>query len=181
MDIITTARRFELTPQLREHAEKRLRKLGRYFDHILEARLVLDQEKRRHIAELTVRANGTELISREETHDMVSSIDRVVDRIERQIKKLNARLKDRKTRRPVPAVAPVEEEEIPETDSADEWNPVVVRGHQWHKKEATVEEAINLLREKDEDYILFRNSRTGKVGLVHTRPDGNFGFVEEGD
>jgi putative sigma-54 modulation protein len=181
MDVVTTARRFELTPQMREHAEKRLRKLGRYSENIMEARLVLDQEKRRQIAELTVLANGAELISREETHDMVSSIDRVVDRIERQIKKLSARQRDRKTRRPIPPGAPVEEEELPEAESREEWGPVVVRGHQWHPGEASVEDAIRALREKDEDFLLFRNSRTGKVGVVYTRPDGNFGLVEEGD
>jgi putative sigma-54 modulation protein len=181
MDVVTTARRFKLTPQMREHAEKRLRKLGRYSENIMEARLVLDQEKRRQIAELTVLANGAELISREQTHDMVSSIDRVVDRIERQLKKLNARQRDRKTRRPIPPSPPVEEEELPETETADEWGPVVVRGHQWEPGETSVEEAIRWLRDKDEDLLLFRNSRTGKVGVVYTRPDGNFGLIEEGD
>ena len=112
---------------------------------------------------------------------MVSSIDRVVDRIERQIKKLNARQRDRKTRRPIPPGPPVEEQELPEAESGEEWGPVVVRGHQWHPGEASVEDAIRALREKDEDFLLFRNSRTGKVGVVYTRPDGNFGLVEEGE
>jgi putative sigma-54 modulation protein len=181
MDIITTARRFEITPELRDHAERRLSKLDRYLDQILEAHLVLDQQKHRQIAELTVRANGAEMISREETPDMITSIDRVVDRIERQIKKHNARLKDRKARRPVAAATPVEEEELSDVESQDEWGVIVVRGRQWHPESVSVEEAIGILRESDEDFLLFRNSRTGKVGLVHTRPDGNFGFVEESD
>ncbi len=178
MDIITTARRFDLTPQVREHAEKRLQKLGRYFDHIQEVHIVLAQEKHRQIAEVTVRANGTELISREETHDMVSSIDRVVDRLEKQIKKVNARLKDRKSRKTVAAGVPVEEAELPEVEPEEEWSPVVVRGHQWHPEPVSVEDAIRLLRDSDRDFLLFRNARSGKVSLVHHRPDGNFGFVE---
>lgn len=178
MDIITTARRFELTPQVKEHAEKRVQKLGRYFDHIQEVHVVLAQEKHRQIAEVTVRADGAELTSRQETHDMLESIDLVVDRLENQVKKLNARLKDRKNRRTVAAGVPIEETELTEVEPEVEWNPVVVRGRQFHPQPATVEEAIRVLREQDQDLLLFKNSKTGKVSLVHIRPDGNFGFVE---
>ncbi|MBM3287766.1 MAG: ribosome-associated translation inhibitor RaiA [Candidatus Eisenbacteria bacterium] len=178
MDIITTARRFEMTQGVRDHAEKRLQKLARYSDHIQEVHLVLAQEKHRQIAELTVHASGAELTSREESHDMLSSIDSVVDRLERQVKKLNARMKDRKSRRPVPIGVPVEEGDLAEVEPEEEWSPVVVRGLQWHPEPISVEDAIRLMREKDNDLLLFKNARSGKVSLVHLRPDGNFGFVE---
>lgn len=179
MDIITTARRFDLTPSLREHAQKRLQKLGRYGDHIQEIHLILTQDKHRHIAEVTVHTAGTELISKEETHDMVESIDRVIERIEKQISKVYARMKDRKSRPQVSAVeAPIAEEEIPETEGDEEWAPVVVRGKGWHPQPISVEEAIRLLREGEQDYVLFRNARSGKVSLVHLRADGNFGLVD---
>ncbi len=179
MDIITTARRFDLTPPLREHAHKRLQKLERYGDHIKEIHLILTQDKHRHIAEVTVHAAGTELISKEETHDMVESIDRVVERIEKQISKTFARMKDRKTRPAVASVeAPVMEGEIPEAEREEEWAPVVVRGEGWHPQPVSVEEAIRLLRESEQDFLLFRNIRSGKVSLVHLRADGNFGLVD---
>jgi putative sigma-54 modulation protein len=165
---------------LRDHATKRLEKLGRYFDSIQEAHLILDQEKHRQIAELTIHANGTELISREETNDMLSSIDSVIDRIERQIKKLNARLKDRKNRRPVPpGVVPVAEEDLTESEPEEVWSPVVVRSRAWHAQPVTVEQAIQVLREGENDFVLFRNAKTGKIALIHHRPDGNFGLAEE--
>ena len=179
MDIITTARRYELTPPVREHAQKRLEKLSRYSDHIQEVHLVLDQEKHRQIAEVTIQAHGTELISREETPDMLASIDRVIERIERQIKKLNARVKDRKLRRPVTATQAFAEVELPvEEVVEEEWSPVVVRGEEWIPNPITVEDAIRHLREVDKDFVLFKNSRSGKISLIHHRPDGNFGFVE---
>ena len=179
MDIITTARRFDLTPPLREHAEKRLQKLGRYGDNIQEIHLILTQDKHRHIAEVTVRAAGTELFSKEETHDMVESIDRVIDRIEKQISKVYARMRDRKARPAIAAFeAPYAEEEIPETEAEEAWAPVVVRGTGWHPEPITVDDAIHILREGEQDFILFRNSRNGKVSLVHLRTDGNFGLVD---
>lgn len=179
MDIITTARRFELTPDVREHAEKRLQKLERYFDHIQEIHLILAQEKHRQIAEVAVHANGTELISRQETHDMLASIDQVVDRLERQLKKYNARLKDRKSRRPVAAGHLVEESDLSEVEVEEEFSPVVVREQGWHADgPLTVEEAIRMLRDSDRDHLMFRNGKTAKVTMVHLRPDGNFGIIE---
>jgi putative sigma-54 modulation protein len=178
MDIITTARRYELTPDVREHAESRLQKLGRYHDHIQDIHLVLAQEKHRQIAEVTLHVNGADMTSRQESHDMVESIDQVVDRIEKQLKKLSARMRDRKTRRTVSAAHPIEETELPEVEPEEEFAPVVVRGRQWHPEPVSVEDAIRLLREKNEDFLLFRNARSGKVSVIHLRSDGNFGFIE---
>ena len=42
-------------------------------------------------------------------------------------------------------------------------------------------ERFRTLRESDSDFLMFRNERTSKIGLVYARPDGNFGFVEEAE
>jgi len=178
MEITTTGRHFKLTPEIKDLAERRIQKLERFSDLVREAHLVLTQEKYRHIAELSLYASGSELVSREETPEMVSSIDRVVDRMERQLKKLHTRMKDRKTPRVVPSFAVVEEAELPEVEPEEEYSPVVVRGFQYSTNPLTVEEAIRLLREKDWELLLFPNSRTGRPALVHLRADGNFGLVE---
>lgn len=178
MEIITTARRMKLTPELKEMAEKRIQKLSRYSDQILEVHLVLSEEKYRQIAELTLRAAGSDLVSRESTGDMAASIDSVVDRMERQLKKLNARIKDRKAMRPVPAFSVVEETDLAEVEVEEEFSPVVVRGQQFAKEPLLVEDAIRHMREKDWDLMLFQNSKSGRPCLVHLRDDGNFGLVE---
>jgi putative sigma-54 modulation protein len=179
MDIMTTARHFELTPQIREYARKRLEKLQRYLERVDEVHVVLAAEKYRQIAEVTLRTRGTEIVSREESDEMMMSIDRVVDRIERQVKRLNARRKDRKLRRgaePRAASEPEAAEEEIEVEEA--FAPVVIRQEAFHPEPITVEQAIEELRRRQEDYLLFQNARSGRVALVHLRPDGNFGLVE---
>jgi putative sigma-54 modulation protein len=95
MEITTTARHFELTPAIREHGEKRLQKLTRYFDRITKTNVVLIREKHRQIAEITLRVNGSDLVSREETNDVFLSIDRAVESLERQLKRHKERLVER--------------------------------------------------------------------------------------
>jgi putative sigma-54 modulation protein len=193
MDIITTARHFELTPGLKEHTQKRLEKLGRFLGGVEDVHVILTTEKHRRIAEISLRARGTEVVGRDESDDMVTSIDRVVDRIERQLKRLHARRRDR-ARTPKPdltqpepaaealAAAEAEAETEQELDlslyAEEEFAPVVVRGGQYHPVPVTVEDAIRIMRERDEDLMLFVNSQTGKPAMVHLRPDGNYGLVE---
>ncbi|MBP7669585.1 MAG: ribosome-associated translation inhibitor RaiA [Candidatus Eisenbacteria bacterium] len=185
MDIVTTARRYEITPEIREHVRKRLQKLERYLDGFAEVHVVLAQEKYRQIAEINVHARGIEIISREESDDMTTSIDKVVDRIERQVKRLTARRKERKPRRgaerPATEAAEAVEEEAAEEEAAefeDVFAPVVIRQETYHGEPLTVEEAIELLRQQRLDYLLFPNKRDGRITLVYERPDGNYGLVE---
>lgn len=191
MDIITTARHFDLTPGLREHAEKRLEKLQRYLGGVDDIHVILTTEKHRRIAEIALHAAGTEVVGRDESDDMITSIDRVVDRIERQLKRLRARKRNRKLRRPLryepleeapPLTAEheeVEDEEVDfQIDEVEDFSPVVVRGENYHGEPISVEEAIRILRESDQDQLLFLNSQSKKVSMVHLRPDGNYGFIE---
>lgn len=186
MDILTTARNTELTPAVREHAEKRLRKLERYVNDLQEVHLVVKREKYRHVAEVTLRANGADIISRDESDDLLTSIDRVVDRVERQVKKLRARIKGKsKARRQTlrGAIRPEQPEGAPaaeeEEEAGEEYPPVLVPQQEvFHSEPITVAQAVEQLRDQSEDVLLFRNERTGAVSVVYVRPDGNIGFAE---
>ena len=180
MDIITTARRFEMTAEIREHARKRLQKLERYVDRAAEAHVVLEREKYRQIAEISVHARGTEISSREESDDMLLSIDRVADRLERQLKRLRARRHAHKARRgeEAPETTGVEESEEEEAAVEDSFSPVVIRQEGFHPEPLTVEEAIALLEAGEREFLLFKNKRDGVVALVHLRADGNYGLME---
>jgi len=191
MDIITTARHFDLTPGIRDHARKRIEKLERYLGGVEDVHVILTTEKHRRIAEISLRARGTEVVGRDESDDMITSIDRVVDRIERQLQRLRARRRDRKPprgmRREVEEAAPLVAEEISDEEDSEalalemgeeEFAPVVVPSTSCHSEPVSVEEAIRIMRDRDEDLLLFTNAQTRRPAMVHLRPDGNYGFVE---
>ncbi|MCK4303791.1 MAG: ribosome-associated translation inhibitor RaiA [Candidatus Eisenbacteria sp.] len=193
MEIITTARHFEMTPEIREHAEKRLEKLRRFLGGVDEVHVVLATERYRQIAEIALHARGTEVISRSVSDDMLASIDRVVDRLERQLERLTARRKRNRKMRRTPRLdlaqsepaalgsAATDEDEEEEGSGLDEemdFSPVVVRGDQFHPDPISVEKAIEILRDRNEDFMLFKNTQSQKINLIHVRPDGNYGLVE---
>jgi len=178
MEITTTCRRYEVEPGIMEHAEKRINKLERYVDSIQEAHLVLAQEKYRYRAELTIHADGVDVTSRENSKDMGTSIDSVCARVERQLKKHAARLKKRNTARIVPMGSVLDERDLPEVEVEEEYAPVVVRSAEVAPSAMSVEQAIEFLREKDWDLMMFENSRSGRNAVIYHRPDGNYGLVE---
>ena len=99
MQIRITARHFDLTSELKDFAEKQIGKLGRYFNNIIDSHLILDMEKSRMTAELKVKVYGTVLTSKHRSFDMYDSVEKVIDKMEVQIKKYKAKLTDKKAKK----------------------------------------------------------------------------------
>jgi putative sigma-54 modulation protein len=96
MQKIITARHFDLTPEMRERAESDMDNLSRYFDNIISAELVLDQERHRRKAELKVKVSNSSITGTSETDDMYASINEAVDKVKAQLKKYKGKLKDKR-------------------------------------------------------------------------------------
>ncbi|UCC44433.1 MAG: ribosome-associated translation inhibitor RaiA [Candidatus Zixiibacteriota bacterium] len=91
-----TARHFDLTPELRNHADIEIDGLTRYFDNIISAELILDKERHRQKAELKVKVYKETLAGTGETDDMYNSIAMAVDKVKGQLKRYKGKLKDKK-------------------------------------------------------------------------------------
>ncbi len=94
----TTARHFELTQELKDFANKEINGLDRFFDHIIDAHLVLEEEGYRKKAELNLKVYGAMLVSQHSSDDFRASIEGALDKMKRQLKKYKSKLKERKYR-----------------------------------------------------------------------------------
>ncbi|UCB53171.1 MAG: ribosome-associated translation inhibitor RaiA [Candidatus Zixiibacteriota bacterium] len=98
MQIRTTARHFDLTDDLKDHAEKQVAKLSRYFNHIIDSHLIMEMQKSRMTAELKIKVYGTVLTSKHRSFDMYDSVERVIGKMEVQLKRYKERLQDKKAK-----------------------------------------------------------------------------------
>ncbi|MEW5875336.1 MAG: ribosome-associated translation inhibitor RaiA [Candidatus Zixiibacteriota bacterium] len=98
MNLRVTARHFDLSDNLKSHVEGRAERLERFFDNIIDMHWILDVDKHRQSAEVTVQVYGTVLTSSSVTSDIYASVDETTDKMEAQIKKYKARLKARDQR-----------------------------------------------------------------------------------
>jgi putative sigma-54 modulation protein len=93
MRINITARHFKLTDELKQYAEQEVYRLKKYYEPIIDCDIILGWQKKLRIAEINIAVYGTTLTAQEETVDMKKSIDKAVDKLERQIKKYKGRLR----------------------------------------------------------------------------------------
>src|SRR5512136_1927320 len=96
MNITTTARHYQLTPVLKEYAESKVMQLKKYFDQIVTAHIIFELEKYRHAVEVTLHVNGKDFNGREVSEDMYASVDRVVEKLEVQIRRYKGKRYDKK-------------------------------------------------------------------------------------
>jgi len=93
MKIQVKGKNMEVTPALKEYVEKRIGKIEKYFEgELREATVTLIVEKEMQRVEVTIPLNGYILRGEEETSDMYTSIDNVVEKLERQVRKYKTRI-----------------------------------------------------------------------------------------
>ena len=99
MNIIITCRHMDLTKTLREYTEEKLGRFRKYLGNISETTVTLSVEKYRHTAEVLMKVNGSLIQAESTTGEMYSSIDEVVEKLARQVKKVKDKnVSFRKTR-----------------------------------------------------------------------------------
>lgn len=172
MDIHVRGKNVEVTEALKEHVAKKISKLAKPLDsHATWAGVVLSLEKERQIVEVTIPLEGGYLLRGEEaTLDMYASIDLVVDKLERQVRKYKTRVKHRGKEKEIPAAEVQAYAADPE--------PGVVRRKTFPVKPMDVEEALLQIELLGHDFFVFRNAATDVVNVLYRRRDGNFGLLE---
>jgi len=177
MEITVRGKNLEVTPALRQYAEKRMSKIQRFFDDVpVSAHAVISTERGRYIVEVTVSVNGILLRGEEATGDAFASVDLVLEKLEKQIEKFKTRI----TRRLRGARRAAERAEEPAEAPAEEEgeHPRVVRVKRFAFKPMSVEEAILQMDLLGHDFFVFTNAETDQVSVVYRRRDGNYGLIE---
>lgn len=86
MNVIITARHFKLPDDLREYVEKKVRRLDRYYDGIVDIEVIMGWEKQLRYVELIINVYGKQIILKEISEDLRKSFDLVLDKAKRQLK-----------------------------------------------------------------------------------------------
>jgi putative sigma-54 modulation protein len=184
MKISITARHCELTDDLKLRAEERLTKLERFFDRILDARVVLSFERNRYNAEGVITANGTPITSKATGENERAALEQVLDKLESQVRRHKDRMK-RSRRGPgtgeaMAAGPEVSEEEADSADSFDDSDLEGLVSDDAGDFSVTmpVAEAAAQLRISPREVLGFTNALTGRRTLIFKRRDGNVGVVD---
>ncbi len=176
MDITVTFRHTEPIESLKTYAEEKVSKINKYLDTPIEAHIVLTVEKFRHQADVTLGINGTRIKGVEETGDMYSAIDQVMDKIEKQVKRHLSKIRNRRSENLKNEPGTVSED----TDefSAFSQEEPVIEIEKMVAKPMDSEEAAMQLNLSRQDFLVFRNAKSMEINVIYKRGDGNLGLIE---
>ena len=94
MQLNVTGHHVDVTTSLKGYVEKKLDRIGRHSDHVIDVHRILTVEKLRHKAEATVALTGATVYADATEADMYAAIDQLVDKLDRQITKHKEKLSD---------------------------------------------------------------------------------------
>jgi len=166
-----------LSDRLKEQVQLKLGKLDKYFSEDTEARVTLLKEGDMAKIEVTIPTKIGLIRAEDANKDLDTSIDKVEEIIEKQIKKFKNRLIDKKqSATPFSAMfmeAPVD------VDYDDEIR--IVKTKRFPIKPMDAEEACLQMEMLGHDFYVFLNSETDEINVVYKRKGGAYGLIEPTD
>ncbi len=171
MNIIVTGRHLEVTPALRNYAEKKIKRFDRYISNISEAIVTLSVEKYRHKVEVLLKVNGVLIQAEGITSEVYSSIDEVVEKLERQIKKYKEKLVSHRKSEGKTGTTETEAATTAEVGR-------IIKNKRFELKPMNPDEAAMQMDLLDKIFFVFTNDNSGDINVIYRRNDGNFGLIE---
>jgi putative sigma-54 modulation protein len=94
MQLNVTGHHVDVTTSLKGYVEKKLDRIVRHSDHVIDVHCVLTVEKLRHKAEATVLLSGGTVHADAVESNMYAAIDALADKLDRRVKKHKDKLTD---------------------------------------------------------------------------------------
>ena len=172
MKLTVRGNKLEVTDSIRNYVEEKLGKLDKYFEEAdeINANVLFRIQGKNQIVEVTVPIKKYILRAEEANEDLYASIDLVVEKLERQIRKNKTRIKERK----VKDIPVINFEDIIE----EEPKTTIVKRKSVEMKPMDEEEAVLQMELLGHEFFVFQDIDTDSISVLYKRKDGNYGIIE---
>ncbi|NPA54356.1 MAG: ribosome-associated translation inhibitor RaiA [Aquificae bacterium] len=187
MRIEHVGKNIEVTDFIKNYTEHKLERLKPYLkdidvaDDSVQVRVTYNFEPHRHRNRVDIdiyfnTPGGGVIHAWEESNDLYSAIDFVIDEVERQLVRLKARRKEE--RRRLAKLKELERRMLTEEPSIE--RALIVEEPMPLEKPLTVDDARMLLEEMGAFFLPFRNAETGEINVIYRKKAGNYGLIVPG-
>lgn len=178
MNISFTFKNFEPSDHLKGYAQKRFEKLGKFVsDSEADLQVNLLVDKFRHKADVILNADAIHISAYEDSEDMYSTIDMVLDKIEAQLRKMREKMKSRSRQGRGSKV----QMNFLSYDEEAAAGPTIVGTDSYEAKPMSVDEAAEQLNTLDNEFLVFLNAETEDVNVIYKRKNGDYGLIDPGN
>ncbi|MEA3438531.1 MAG: ribosome-associated translation inhibitor RaiA [Thermodesulfobacteriota bacterium] len=174
MQTSVTFKNLDSSENLKSYVADKLDRFDRLLNNPAEAKVVLSVEKFRHIAEINIIGDKLNINGKEETIDMYSAIDMVLDKLEKQIKRSKQKIRGRRKNSKARAKRTISYE----TSSFEDETEGQIKIKNIEYKPMDIEEAVLQLDLVSYNFLVFTNARTEKTNVLYRRKDGHLGLIQ---
>lgn len=185
MNLVIRGNNIAVTDALRDFIEKKLSRLQRYFEDLSpkEGHVTLSVERDEHKVEVTLPYPGVFVRAEESSEDMYASVDLVVEKLERQIRKYKTKVNrkfryDGSLRTQLKEEALQAQQESATKEEQEEDIHQIARVKRFSLKPMDSEEAILQMNLLGHNFFVFLNAVTNQVNVIYKRKDGRYGLIE---
>jgi putative sigma-54 modulation protein len=161
---------------LKTRSEERVSRLNRYFSEAAAAHVALSIERYNHKADVTINAHGATMRGEFVSGDMYHSIDRAVEKIERQLKRYKNKITSHRPKMGEGKKIHLKFLEGANTPDGEhtvpDHVPKVVETKEINAKPMVLEEAVMHMDLLHNDFLIFLNAKTDHVNVLY-RKQGN--------
>lgn len=195
MQLSVTFRHMDSTEALQTYAKEKVERIRKYFPDPIKAHVVFICDRGyNHTCDVMITLhNGLVIKGIETTEDMYSSIDLVMAKIERQVRRYKEKIRShkgseglhgqREITHSVLAVPEVEEGVAvagSNGHAAPAGEPEIIKKSKFFAKPLTPQEAVMQMNLLNNDFLVFTNATSHEVNVVYRRGDGTYGLIETG-
>ncbi|MBF0553915.1 MAG: ribosome-associated translation inhibitor RaiA [Nitrospirae bacterium] len=171
MNITVTGRNFDITAPIKAYAEGKISRFGKFLSSDCDTVVILAVEKYRHKAEVVIKSNGIQIQAESITGEMYSSIDEVIEKLDRQIKKYKEKITSKRKcgGKGIHAA---------EADASTSERVSIIKRKKFDMKPMAAEEAAMHMDLLDKDFYVFTNEQSGEINVIYKIEDGDLGLIE---
>jgi len=176
MEFEFTGRHVEITPALEKIARKELNRVDRMLDSApMRAHVILSAEKHRQRAEIVLYWRDSVFTGLAENKDLGRSIAEAANKVDKQVLRLKEKFQNHKPKRSNGASRAEQNSPIAVATSQTRR---IIPARRYRVKPMTAEEAAVLVSDSQDQFVVFRDSETERVGVLYKRKDGHYGLIE---
>lgn len=164
-----------ISDNTRNYLEKKLDKFHRHFRNEPEAQFAQGFERGLHIVEVTLQGDGIQFRSQERNGDLHAAIDRVIDKLDSQLKRFKGKRINHHRQK---SAIKVEAEAALAEPDPDDFRPHIARRKLFKMERMSPQEAARHMERLDHNFYMFMNDETNRLAVLYRRENGDYGLIE---
>lgn len=162
-----------------EYIKKKIGKLDKFFKDEPEARIVIGTVKDKEYIEATIYSEGIIFRGEVTDSDVFTATDKVVDLVERQIRKNKTKLEKKTKREAFEDKMLLNGDEFTDTEDVEAFK--IAKKKRFQVKPMNIEEAVLQMNLLGHNFFVFKNDETNEMNVVYKRKDGDYAIIESFD